>query len=195
MFPNFNPAKLKPRQSPPIQEYSVFRVFATTELLEGILLQLPLHDMLRSQQVKKPFRATVQKSVEIKRALFLSSTESIEPAANPLTNPFFIQKAAELIPNVRGVDFKFRFPRDPNAEGEVVKLDARRPSEWYMEDHSSTTDGSCKNMWITRPVCDIDLTFDDQYDDKHKRMEGTTLTELLAAVFELYCKGRQQGQR
>ena len=124
MFPNFNPAKLKPRQSPPIQEYSVFRVFATTELLEGILLQLPLHDMLRSQQVKKTFRATVQKSVEIKRALFLSSTESIEPAANPLTNPFFIQKAAELIPNVRGVDFKFRFPRDPNAEGESGK--ARR---------------------------------------------------------------------
>ncbi|KAK5680396.1 hypothetical protein LTS10_007324 [Elasticomyces elasticus] len=46
-------------------------VFAVSELLEMILLQLPMKDMQRSQAVCKQWRGEVDSSTRIKRALFL----------------------------------------------------------------------------------------------------------------------------
>ncbi|KAK5722116.1 hypothetical protein LTR17_014388 [Elasticomyces elasticus] len=46
-------------------------VFAVSELLEMILLKLPMKDMQRSRAVCKQWRGEVDSSIQIKRALFL----------------------------------------------------------------------------------------------------------------------------
>lgn len=47
-------------------------VFPTTEILEQILLQLPLKDILLSTRVSRHLNATVATSLPIQRALFMS---------------------------------------------------------------------------------------------------------------------------
>ncbi|KAF7195686.1 hypothetical protein HII31_03004 [Pseudocercospora fuligena] len=51
-------------------------VFALPELLENIILSLPLRSILTAKQVSKTFCATIETSIWIRRALFL------EPATN-----------------------------------------------------------------------------------------------------------------
>ncbi|GIZ48477.1 hypothetical protein CKM354_001153600 [Cercospora kikuchii] len=46
-------------------------VFDTAELLEAILLQLPLVDILRAQRINRSFQDSIKKSPSLQRALFL----------------------------------------------------------------------------------------------------------------------------
>jgi len=47
------------------------RVLSTYELLENILLHLPLRQILLSQRISKSFRDLVQRSPNLRRVLFL----------------------------------------------------------------------------------------------------------------------------
>ncbi|KXT01685.1 hypothetical protein AC578_2748 [Pseudocercospora eumusae] len=51
-------------------------VFDTAELLEAIILELPVLDMLVYQRVSKNWRDGVQNSIVIKRALFLAPEDA-----------------------------------------------------------------------------------------------------------------------
>lgn len=46
-------------------------VFNTAELLEAILLRLPTRSLLRCQRVSRTFKATIDDSPALQRALFL----------------------------------------------------------------------------------------------------------------------------
>ena len=48
------------------------RVLNTTELLEMILLELPMRDILLSQRVDKNFETTIKHSLKLQRAVFLA---------------------------------------------------------------------------------------------------------------------------
>jgi hypothetical protein len=52
------------------------KVFDTYELLEDILLRLPLRQLLIVQRVSKIFRQLVQNSLRIQKALFLTPVTS-----------------------------------------------------------------------------------------------------------------------
>ena len=56
------------------------KVLNTNELLEHILLHLPLRQLLFAQRVNKRFRATIRDTPRIKQALFIdpSSTERVQ---------------------------------------------------------------------------------------------------------------------
>jgi hypothetical protein len=62
------------------------RVANTYELLENILLYLPLRQLLFAQKVNKKFHAVIQDSLKINQALFWkpSSTEYVEWQQGPL---------------------------------------------------------------------------------------------------------------
>ena len=66
------------------------KVFATTELLERILLKLPMKDQLFAQRLSKHVKATIDNSVMLQRALFLQDTpppqdgKRVKPVVNPL---------------------------------------------------------------------------------------------------------------
>lgn len=47
------------------------RVLSTAELLEGILLQLPMKDLLFAQEVCKSWQTVITHSVQLRRALFM----------------------------------------------------------------------------------------------------------------------------
>lgn len=51
------------------------KVFSTTELLEAILLQLPMKDVLLSQRVSKEWRDTIVGSTKLRELLFLFPIE------------------------------------------------------------------------------------------------------------------------
>lgn len=55
----------------------VAKLYAVTELLEDILLHLPLKDLLLSQRVNKHFKATIDGSLKLQRALFFSPAPQI----------------------------------------------------------------------------------------------------------------------
>lgn len=54
------------------------QVFATTELLEAILLELPGHDILRSQRVSRQWQATIIGSPKLQQALFMLASPKPE---------------------------------------------------------------------------------------------------------------------
>ncbi|CZT16477.1 uncharacterized protein RCC_02320 [Ramularia collo-cygni] len=64
------------------------KVFGTTELLEDILLHLPLQDILKMQRVSKLSNAVIKSSPKIQRVIFFTPhTELVSKA--PLTDPDF----------------------------------------------------------------------------------------------------------
>lgn len=85
------------------------QVFETYELLEDILLRLPLRQLLLAQKVNKKFHTLVHDSPRIKRALFL------EPTAKS-----FVVREREFIPGT------------PNARTWPSKLGTYRPV-WKLE--------------------------------------------------------------
>jgi hypothetical protein len=70
------------------------KVLNTTELLEAILVELPIRDLLFSQRVCRTFKDTIANSIRLQQALFLAAEPSITEAAqlrlHQLTiNPLF----------------------------------------------------------------------------------------------------------
>lgn len=65
------------------------KVFAITELLEHILLDLSsLKDLLFAQRIRKQFKATFDGSIKIQQALFFAPLATTDNTHEPRTNPF-----------------------------------------------------------------------------------------------------------
>ena len=61
---------------------AVAKVFKTIELLEAILLELPMKDVLRSQQVRKHWKEVIVGSNAIQKALFMRPGGAAEAAVD-----------------------------------------------------------------------------------------------------------------
>ncbi|KAI7298394.1 hypothetical protein KC315_g18061 [Hortaea werneckii] len=61
---------------------AVAKVFTTVELLEAILLELPMKDILRAQQVCKHWKQVIAGSNAIKKALFMRPGTAAEAAVD-----------------------------------------------------------------------------------------------------------------
>jgi hypothetical protein len=80
------------------------RVLDTPELLEAILLHLPLRDLLHSQRVSCQFQATVTSSPSIQRALFFRANRrkfgpqewDINPLLREAFLPWFLYPKSEM---------------------------------------------------------------------------------------------------
>lgn len=103
---------------------AVTKVFESYELLEDILLRLPIQDLTQAQRVNKYFKSLITNSKPIRRALFFEPSKSgavewypIEKQwktrggsktskvlhLNPFANRYFVSKAEE----VQGLDGLF----------------------------------------------------------------------------------------
>lgn len=186
VFPKFDVSRVKPRQSPRIQFFSVYKVFSTTELLESILLSLPERDLLLCQRVSKAFRATVQQSIKIKKVLFFVPSDGRHRDGGPIYNPLFIHKDCNLVANIRGVNFMYSFPME-TPRGGVIKCDIEVPTQYHIDSRillKPSIEVSWKDMYITRPVWDVLVQFEGA--KVRKRVKGTTLGKLLEQLCEEY---------
>ena len=79
------------RRSKTVDSVAVLKVFAIPELLEEILLYLPLKQLFAVQRVSKVFRDTIAASDPLKRRMFLAypttGSTSARPATEDLINP------------------------------------------------------------------------------------------------------------
>ncbi|USW56437.1 Putative F-box-like domain superfamily protein [Septoria linicola] len=69
--PTKSPQELNHGHHQTARTTSIEQVLATTELLEAILLQLPIRSVLLSQRISKTWHATITSSISLQRALFL----------------------------------------------------------------------------------------------------------------------------
>lgn len=68
------------------------RVLGVGELVEHILIHLPIADMVRCRRVSMKFNDTVSYSKAIRQKLFLEADESLERTVNPLAPTWFNQQ-------------------------------------------------------------------------------------------------------
>lgn len=61
---------------------AVAKVFTTVEMLEAVLLELPMKDLLRAQQVRKHWKQVMTGSIAIQRALFMRPGIAAEAAVD-----------------------------------------------------------------------------------------------------------------
>ena len=61
---------------------AVDKVFGVTELLEAVLLQLPMKDLLMAQKINKHCKATIEASDAIQKALFRKAGNADQAGAD-----------------------------------------------------------------------------------------------------------------
>ncbi|KAK3632714.1 hypothetical protein LTR56_016184 [Elasticomyces elasticus] len=131
------------------------QVLVTTELLEAILLHLPLKDLLFSQEVCRHWKAVAEQSPSIKKALFLvpdTQPDLVMPTTNPTPYPFAINSL--LLACVQpGRDFYDT--SDRYAECCVIRSAALQ----------AIPAASCRKMHLSRPAVDTELYFTAEVTD------------------------------
>ncbi|KAK4496407.1 hypothetical protein PRZ48_012387 [Zasmidium cellare] len=87
------PATSKTTSSPEklIEPSAAQRVFSTVELLEMILLQLPVTTLFAFQRVNTKFHDTITDSIHLRRAMFLEADPSFEASNRQQINPILDQ--------------------------------------------------------------------------------------------------------
>ena len=167
----------------------VRKVLETTELLETILLRLPLPKLLKAQRVSKTFQAAIKGSIQIKKALFFTPAEGRHHLdGGPIFNPIFLKYDSKIILHVRGINFKYEFPQEIPITGGKFKVDVRRALErdldWSL--FGPQFNGSWKDMYISRPPWDVMVKF-EEYPER-KRIRSPTMGELLEGVCDEYLR-------
>ncbi|KAK5677247.1 hypothetical protein LTS10_010436 [Elasticomyces elasticus] len=123
------------------------QVLVTTELLEAILLHLPLMDLLFSQKVCRSWKAVAEESPSIKKALFLvpdTQPDLVMPTTNPTPCPIAINSLllAYVQPGRDSYDTSDRY-----AECCVIRSAALQ----------AIPQASCRKMHLSRPTVDTEL--------------------------------------
>lgn len=96
-------------------------VLQTTELLEHILLWLPIKNLLLAGRICKRWRNVMQGSIKIQRALFL--TPLPDSAGNALVNPFLLHTlASDSLLGVRSWSSLFHHRRWPYSTSSHRKM-------------------------------------------------------------------------
>jgi hypothetical protein len=160
------------------------KVFTTVELLEKILLELPMVDLVvRIPRVSKVFKATIDGSIHLRRALFLEPTAPSDHEGdirlNPLLlNPGFVNSLSMSVrPSHRPIE-EYHIdilPHQPlRGEGhciqfEYITLSGSKDLCIYIsksETHFTLgsriiNEGSWKQMFLTQPPIPVIWTLSE----------------------------------
>lgn len=137
------------------------QVLAVTELLEAILLELPVRDMFRARRISKTWRNVSSSSPRIQEKLFLKPSEGpIEPTGpnhdyprHFRINPNFLSRVNCELTMGRGIRLNPNFPR-------MVTMARIMPAGLGRESPILKTNGDwdpgCESLrfaFITQPPC------------------------------------------
>lgn len=79
------------------------KVLATTELLETILLNLPMRDILRGKAVASDWKQTIEKSIKLKKASFLVADGNPIARCSPPDQEYLKKTAFQFNPLFRSM--------------------------------------------------------------------------------------------
>ena len=126
------------------------KVFAITELLEKVLLQLPNKDLLLAQRVNQSFYHTISESPALQQKLFYTAkdTHSADelPTINPLLHRFFKYRRLECC--------SISFARKAHAS--EVRAEFMNDAHCKAGLREMKT-GSWKNMLVASPPCAVEI--------------------------------------
>lgn len=172
------------------------RVSGTFELLEYILLRLPMQDILLAQRVSKQFNQVIKDSQPLRRALFLEpalpvpgGTKPEQPVLNPL---LFLRRGTVL----GGMHVQWRSdltvlrvmsnPYElPEKNEECMRLCNNEPGLCLLREDGVATTGYSKESWkkmlLTQPPSDVELGVErDEGKPRVKTLHKPTMGEVIA---------------
>ena len=182
------------------------QVLNTTELLEMMLLNLPVNDLLFCQRAGKMFRDTIDRSISLQRVLFLAPTEAFPANKKPIRNSFldggrmswtllesggrlfyFAQRSLTWQNQTLYETENPRVGQDADGNEHLIIVELREaPMCWKVgTDAVVIITGSWKMMYLCQKVCCIGLKFFQLTGEyKTKVMPSMTLGRLLESVAE-----------
>ena len=159
---------------------AVARVFGTTELLEGILLRLPMRDLLFAQQVNSKWRAVIRGSIKLQVKLYFKPRSDlylhisqifaghklfgISALKNPLLKPLL-----QFIGNLEFTGQEFVIDRIANP--------------YYLHPSWNNPDASWRDMFPTMPatfgVFDVSYMSPDHRDGSMDLVRWPTSPDVV----------------
>lgn len=167
-------------------------VLDVTELLENILLFLPISDLLRVQQVSKCFRDTIAQSSSLQEALFLRPKNvRNDQALLPELNPLFAHHAAVGHHNIgfphKGTLYYISAPQRILVSNPIRIINKQGYGTWHLtisiqdldprlvKDTTpllSVDNGSWRNMYVSNPPCQIHIKVWKTTEDGYSGVTG-----------------------
>lgn len=147
------------------------RTFDIPELLEGILLELPLQDLLRIQRVNKTFRDAIKTSHQLQVKLFFKSSPPKDGTS--VLNPF-LDRILELAV-IKPTSFSLK------TDDSSVSADDPSASDWIrMKESEATKDNSQSNelRYVPNNRC---VVISGLYHAGSDRLMNGSWQEILAA--------------
>lgn len=127
--------------------------FDTAELLEAILLELPMKDLLLSQKVCKQWKAMVDSSIRVQRKLFMAPAEASDPS---IPGDFIDPK--DIVERLKSVRADKAFMKQLPKHGFklnpliVIGLGGDGKYVYLSPSHLPTAKtASCRHMFISQP--------------------------------------------
>ncbi|KAK5681486.1 hypothetical protein LTS10_006017 [Elasticomyces elasticus] len=125
------------------------RLFGVAELLENVLLGLPLRDLLLSQRVCRTWRGNVKQSSMIQRALFLKPSTTITMILHLVDtsteHPLPLICRGKIFPTLNPLASKYLLEHDPFCRLRLTS------DELLGHIADSTSSASIGNMYLTHP--------------------------------------------
>lgn len=140
------------------------QVFAIPEILENILLRLPMLDLLLAQRVDKTFRGVINSSIHIRRALFFEIRPQSESEKNlgaaPEVNPLLRKMLPDKMPD-SAIDCTGNLDSDRQEVLDEMHGNDRNPTQFFENCLPMIFDGQlCKRTEI------LNLSWVDDTPDK-----------------------------
>ncbi|KAK3633383.1 hypothetical protein LTR56_015797 [Elasticomyces elasticus] len=132
-------------------------LFTTYELLEIVLLHLPIHDLLKARVVDKTFLAVIGRSQELQRLLYLRTDTAQGPSHElPILNKTFNSRTRPQLGPWRLLKYGYRSVGDGIYDLALyydLNDDTYSRSKALALCDGITNPGLWQNMYLTRPVC------------------------------------------
>lgn len=181
------PEPIKTARAPALAQ----QVFGTTELLEEVLLKLPMKDLFMSQKVCKRWKAVLEQSIRIQRTIFFvpaTTKDDSEVIGFEFPDHTLDPEPQRL---AGGKDENIANPlllHDPTVAPFVsIRLDPKLPNYGI--------EASCFRMYITQPLTSFkNGRVLPGYPKSRERGEGERLGQLAQGVIE-DAGGRLSGQQ
>ncbi|KAK5688825.1 hypothetical protein LTS10_000803 [Elasticomyces elasticus] len=131
-------------------------LFTTYELLEMVLLHLPIHDLLNARAVDKTFLAVIGRSQKLQRLLHLR-TDTVQRQSHelPILNKTFNRTFPQLGP-WKLIEYGYEAVGDGTYDLALyfdLNDDTYSRSKALALCDGITSPGLWQNMYLTRPVC------------------------------------------
>lgn len=174
--------------TPELRGQAGAQVSATIELLELILLRLPMSDILAAQSVSKHFKQVIQSSLPLQRAIFLKPASRMQ-GKDMVLNPLLFQRFSIVFGNVsiRRQDY-IRIWKAKNAlyksDVEFISLRTKEPVRLQLKHDGGLTmalpDKSWRGMYLTQPPCSVEFGVEEQEGRLPITvLEGPTMEEVI----------------